>query len=57
MRLLSDENLDGAILAGLFLHMPTIDLIRVQDVGLSGRSDPEILEWAAANGCVVSHMT
>jgi len=30
-----------------------IDVVRVQDVGLIGTSDPFILEWAAANHRVV----
>ena len=27
--------------------MPTLDVVRVQDVGLSGMPDPAILAWAA----------
>lgn len=28
---------------------PALDILRVQDVGLMGKEDPEILEWAAKN--------
>jgi predicted nuclease of predicted toxin-antitoxin system len=47
LSLLSDENLNGDIIRGLFLHQPNLDLIRVQDVGLIEVEDPEILAWAA----------
>jgi Domain of unknown function (DUF5615) len=44
---LSDENLNGDIIRGLFLRQPNLDLIRVQDVGLIEVEDSEILAWAA----------
>jgi Domain of unknown function (DUF5615) len=47
LSLLSDENLNGDIIRGLFLRQPNLDLIRVQDVGLIEVEDPEILAWAA----------
>lgn len=53
VRFLSDENFNGDIVRGLFLHCPDLDLCRVQDVGLEGAADPEILEWAAANARIV----
>jgi hypothetical protein len=34
LRLLSDENFDNHIVRGLVRRLPTIDLVRVQDVGL-----------------------
>src|SRR5215510_533538 len=46
--LLFDENIDHDILRGLGLRLPDLDLVTVQDAGLSGRPDDEILEWAAA---------
>src|SRR5205085_7751949 len=48
LRFLADENFDGRITAGLLQREPTLDLVRVQDVGLSGIDDPTILAWAAA---------
>ena len=34
-------------------HLPTLDIVRVQDVDLSGTSDPIVLAWAAQDGRVV----
>jgi hypothetical protein len=47
VRLLTDNNLNGHIVSGLIIRRPTLDLIRVQDVGLASAFDPEILAWAA----------
>jgi predicted nuclease of predicted toxin-antitoxin system len=47
LRFLTDENFDGRIIAGMLQREPTLDLVRVQDVGLSGLDDPTILAWAA----------
>jgi hypothetical protein len=47
LRFLADENFDGRIVAGLLRREPTLDLGRVQDVGLSGTDDPTLLAWAA----------
>ena len=52
-RLLADENFNGDIVRGLLLHQPEMDIVRVQDVGLAGADDPEILAWAAANNRIV----
>jgi predicted nuclease of predicted toxin-antitoxin system len=48
LKLASDENFDGDILRGLYRRRPELDVVRVQDMGLSATSDPDILEWAAA---------
>jgi predicted nuclease of predicted toxin-antitoxin system len=53
LRLLSDENFNGDIVRGLLHHRPNLDLRRVQDVGLETADDPTILEWAAANNCIL----
>jgi predicted nuclease of predicted toxin-antitoxin system len=47
LRFLADENFDGRIITGLIQREPTLDLVRVQDAGLSGADDPTILVWAA----------
>ncbi|MCY7273169.1 MAG: DUF5615 family PIN-like protein [Phormidesmis sp. CAN_BIN44] len=47
LKLLADENFDNTIVRGLFRRSPKIDIVRVQDVGLSGEDDPTVLEWAA----------
>ena len=54
--LLTDEDLQGAIVAGLRLHFPALDLVRVQDIELMQTPDPIILEYAASqNRVVVTH--
>ena len=53
LRLLADENFNGSILRGLVRRKPEIDLVRVQDVGLSGADDPAVLAWAAREGRVL----
>jgi predicted nuclease of predicted toxin-antitoxin system len=56
MRLLTDEDFKGNILRGLFLRQTGLDILRVQDVGLLGADDPQILAWAAnENRIVLSH--
>ena len=47
-RLAADENFNQDIIRGLLRRKPDLDLVRVQDAGLSGASDPAVLEWAAA---------
>jgi predicted nuclease of predicted toxin-antitoxin system len=53
LRLISDENFDGDILRGLFRRNPALDIIRVQDVGLTSATDPDVLAWAATEGRIV----
>jgi hypothetical protein len=53
LRLLADENFHGDIVRGLLLRQPDLDLVRVQDVGLAGADDPDVLTWAAENNRIV----
>jgi hypothetical protein len=53
LRLLADENFNGDIVRGLLLRQPDLDLVRVQDVGLAGAEDPDVLAWAAENNRIV----
>jgi uncharacterized protein DUF5615 len=53
LRLAGDENFDGDILRGLYRRRPGLDIVRVQDVGLSAASDPDILAWTAAEGRIL----
>ncbi len=56
LRLIADENFNNDIVRGVLRQLPTLDLIRVQDVGLSGADDPTILEWAAhENRVLLTH--
>jgi hypothetical protein len=53
LRFLADENFHGDIVRGLKLQRSDLDLVRVQDVGLSGCDDPQVLAWAAAHTRIV----
>jgi hypothetical protein len=53
LRLVADENFDGSILRGLRRRNPDLDIVRVQDVGLSGADDPTVLEWSAHGGRIL----
>ena len=56
MRFLTDENFNGAILRGLVRRLPSLDVVRVQDVGLLHADDPTILDWAASeNRILLTH--
>ena len=47
LALAADENFNNDIVRGLLRVKPDLDIVRVQDVGLSSTDDPVILEWAA----------
>lgn len=53
LRFLADENFNNDILRGLLRREPDLDVVRVQDVGLSGASDSDVLEWAARHGRIL----
>jgi hypothetical protein len=56
IRLLADENFNGRIVRGLKQQRPQLDLVRVQDLGLTGLPDPDLLEFAADAGRIfLSH--
>jgi hypothetical protein len=46
----ADENFNNDIVRGIRRRNPTVDIVRVQDVGLSGADDPSVLRWAAETG-------
>jgi hypothetical protein len=50
LRLATDENFNHDIVRGLVRRQPDLDLVRIQEVGLSGATDPQVLEWAATEG-------
>jgi predicted nuclease of predicted toxin-antitoxin system len=52
-RLLLDENVPPAYAKGLSRRMPDLEMVRVQDVGIAGASDPQILDFSAQRGLVV----
>ncbi|WP_448567753.1 DUF5615 family PIN-like protein [Thermus sp.] len=47
MKFLLDENVEKALFLGLKRRHPGLDVVRVVDVGLGGKPDLEVLEWAA----------
>ena len=51
--LATDENFNNDIVRGLFRRTPSLNLVRIQDVGLRGADDPSILEWAAGHARVL----
>ena len=53
LRLAADENLDGAIVRGVLRRKPDLDIVRIQDAGLSGKDDPIVLDWAAQEGRIL----
>ena len=53
LRLAADENFDNDVVRGLLRRNPTLDIVRVQDTGLMGSRDNEILAWAAKENRVV----
>lgn len=53
LHLAADEDFDGDIIRGLRRRLPELDLFRVQDAGLSGSPDADVLRWAAAEGRVL----
>jgi hypothetical protein len=53
LRLAADENFNNDIVRGVLRRAPAVDIVRVQDAGLSSADDPTILEWAAQAGRVL----
>jgi hypothetical protein len=53
LRLVTDADVHGLVVRGLRKQHPTIDLVRVQEVGLRSADDPAILEWAALENRIV----
>src|SRR5271155_4908991 len=53
LRLAADENFNNDIIRGVRRRNPGIDIVRLQDVGLSAVDDPTILDWAAQSGRVL----
>ncbi len=56
LRLASDEDFNHRMVRGLRRKQPDLDIVRVQEAGLSGTPDPGVLEWAASeNRLVLTH--
>lgn len=53
VKFLADENFNNQIIRGILRRNSDVDIVRVQDVGLSEADDPTVLEWAAQNQRIV----
>ena len=53
LALAADENFNNDIVRGLLRRRPDLNFVRVQDAGLSGAPDPEVLAWAAQDGRIL----
>jgi len=53
IRFLVDENFNNHIIRGVKLRNSKIDILRVQDVGLSGEDDPIVLEFAMKENLIL----
>jgi hypothetical protein len=54
LRVAADENFNAGIVRGLLRRLPDLDIVRVQDAGLSGADDAAVLEWAAQEGTILN---
>ena len=53
LALAADENFNNDIVRGVLRRNPDLNIVRVQDAGLSGADDSTVLEWAAQQGRVL----
>jgi hypothetical protein len=53
LSLAADENFNNDIVRGLLRRNPRLDIVRIQDAGLSGASDEVVLEWATNEGRIL----
>jgi len=53
LKYLGDEDFNHRIVRGLRRRLATLDVVRVQEVGLSAQPDDEVLAWAADDGRLI----
>jgi hypothetical protein len=53
LRFVADENLDERLVVAVLRRVDGCDVVRVRDVGRVGRSDADLLKWAARHGRIV----
>jgi len=53
LRFAADENFNNDIVRGLLRRKPSLEIVRVQDAGLSGADDSTVLEWTAKEGRIL----
>ncbi|MBI5183730.1 MAG: DUF5615 family PIN-like protein, partial [Nitrospinae bacterium] len=49
----ADENFNNNIIRGVLRREPELDIVHIQNVGLSGANDLSVLEWAAQEGRII----
>ena len=47
LRFCTDENFNNNILRGLIRRLPSLDIVRMQDMGLGGIDDISLLNWTS----------
>jgi len=53
LRLAADENFNNDIVRGLLRRKRDLDIVCIQNVGLSGADDLTVLEWTAQEGRIL----
>ena len=53
LRLATDEDFNNRIVRGLLRRQPDLDILRVQDAGLAGKNDSDVLAWATSEGRIL----
>jgi predicted nuclease of predicted toxin-antitoxin system len=53
LRLAADENFNADVIRGLLRRFSDLDIVCVQEVGLSGADDHTVLEWSAREGRIL----
>ena len=51
--LAADENFNNDIIRALLRRRPELDVVRIQDAGLSGADDPTVLAWCSREGRIL----
>jgi predicted nuclease of predicted toxin-antitoxin system len=52
-RFLADQDFNEHILRGVTRREPTVEFIKLREIGLQEEDDPTVLAYAAANGLIV----
>ena len=53
LRVALDENFNHDIVRGVLRRLPGAQFITARDAGLKRAPDPEVLEWAASERCIL----
>ncbi|MSQ96050.1 MAG: hypothetical protein EXR98_16050 [Gemmataceae bacterium] len=53
LRFSADENFNNDVVRGVLRRSSDVDIVRIQDMDLSGANDVAVLEWCAQEGRVL----